>query len=53
MILATLQEDREIEYLRRGVTLATELDAAVVQAQRIIISPRTSRGMVELLGQRQ
>src|SRR5205085_9719603 len=53
MILATLQEDREIEYLRRGVTLAVELDAAAVQEQRIIISPRTSHGMVELLGQRQ
>jgi hypothetical protein len=53
MILATLQEDREIEYLRRGVTLAVELDAAAVQAQRIIISPRTSHGMVELLGRRQ
>jgi len=47
MILATLQEDREIEYLRRGVTLAIELDAAAVQAQRIIISPRTSRSMAE------
>ncbi|MEN3334128.1 MAG: hypothetical protein V7641_3493 [Blastocatellia bacterium] len=53
MILATLQEDREIEYLRRGVTLATELDAAAVQGQCIIISPRTSHGMVESLGQRQ
>ncbi|MGA9772996.1 MAG: hypothetical protein WBV94_28455 [Blastocatellia bacterium] len=52
MILATLQEDREIEYLRRGVTLATELEAAAVQEQRIIISPRTSRGMVELFGRR-
>ncbi|HKQ08168.1 MAG TPA: hypothetical protein VJ464_23790 [Blastocatellia bacterium] len=52
MVLATLQEDREIEYLRRGITLATELDAAAVQAQRIIISPRTSRGMVDLFARR-
>jgi hypothetical protein len=52
MILATLQEDREIEYLRRGITLATEMDAAAVQKQRIMISPRTSRGMVELFTQR-
>ena len=52
LILATLQEDREIEYLRRGVALAAELDAAAVQAQRIIISPRTSSGMVELFGRK-
>lgn len=52
MILATLQEDREIEYLRRGITLATELDAAAVQAQRIIISPRTSHGMIELFARK-
>jgi hypothetical protein len=52
MILATLQEDREIEYLRRGITLAIELDASAVQEQRIIISPRTSHGMVESFGRR-
>jgi len=52
MILATLQEDREIEYLSRRVTLAVEMDAAAVQERRIIISPLTSRGMVELFGRR-
>jgi hypothetical protein len=52
LIIATLQEDREIEYLRRGVTLTVELNQQAVNDQRIIISPRTSRGMVELFTQR-
>jgi len=46
MILATLQEEREIEYIRRGVMLTVDLDATAVREQRIIISPRTSRDMM-------
>jgi hypothetical protein len=47
MILATLDENQEIEYVRRGVTLTGDLDAAAVREQRVIISPRISRGMIE------
>jgi hypothetical protein len=47
MILATLDENQEIEYVRRGVTLTVDLDAAAVREQRVIVSPRISRGMVE------
>jgi hypothetical protein len=48
MILATLHEDREIEYIRRGVMLTPELDAAAVREQRIVISPKRLRAMVEM-----
>lgn len=49
MILATLHEDRQVEYVRRGVTLRPELDAAAVREQRIVISPQRLRSMVEEL----
>ncbi|MBI1763312.1 MAG: hypothetical protein HYR56_17955 [Acidobacteria bacterium] len=48
MILATLHKEREIEYIRRGVTLTPELDAAGVREQRIVISPQRLRAMVEM-----
>lgn len=47
MILATLHEDREIEYIRRGVTLGAELDATAVHEQRIIISPQKLRAIMD------
>ncbi|HKX31445.1 MAG TPA: hypothetical protein VJ302_27410 [Blastocatellia bacterium] len=46
-VLASLHEDREIQYIRRGVPLSLDLDAAAVRAQRIIISPQKLRVMVE------
>lgn len=52
MILATLQEEREIEYIRRGVTLQSDIDAAVVLYKQIIISPRTSHGMINAFSRR-
>lgn len=52
MILATLHEEREIEYIRRGVILTPELDAALVREQRIVISPQRLRAMVEMFGQK-
>jgi hypothetical protein len=47
MILATLYEDREIEYLRRGTALTMDLDAAAVREQRIIVSPQKLYMIVE------
>lgn len=52
MILATLHEEREIEYIRRGVTLTPELDAAAVCEKRIIVSPQRLSVMVEGFAQK-
>jgi hypothetical protein len=48
IILATLHEEREVEYIRREVTLTVGLDAAAVHEKWVIVSPRTSRAMVEV-----
>lgn len=48
MILATLDEGREVEYVVRGVTLQQGITSQQVREQGLIISPRTSLRMVNL-----
>lgn len=48
MILATLDEGREVEYVVRGVTLQKNITPKRVRERGLIISPRTSLRMVHL-----
>lgn len=50
MILATLEEGREVEYVIRGITLHSRITSEQIRAQKLIISPRTSPRMVRTFG---
>lgn len=49
MIIATLNENEEIEYVNQRIALTSAIDREQVRAQKIIISPRTSLRMVRVL----
>jgi len=52
MILATLDEGREIEYVIRGVTLGSDMTPQQVREHSLIISPRTSLRMAQIFARK-
>ncbi|MGB9179223.1 MAG: hypothetical protein WCB68_08240 [Pyrinomonadaceae bacterium] len=50
MILATLEEGREVEYVIRGITLHNRITRGQISAMKLIVSPRTSPRMVRTFG---
>lgn len=49
MILATLDEGREVEYLTRRATLTPDFTVRDIQEQQLIVSPRISLGLARTL----
>jgi hypothetical protein len=50
MILATLEEGREVEYVIRGIALHSQITSGQIRSEKLIISPRTSPRMVRTFG---
>lgn len=50
MILATLEEGREVEYVIRGITLHKQITNEQIRTKKLIISPRTSPRMIRTFG---
>lgn len=52
MIIATLNEREDIEYIKQGISLTQAITPEQVRAQRIIISPRTSLRIAQFFARR-